>query len=162
MNQKNIVMMGTKKEILVDIKKLYRIKPVTSIMVTILIAFMLVLLIGTAMAFGENIKSNYLGAFSNLFFLWNVGFGLFQLIWRFSTSRKINKLLFPKLEQFINESDEKSYEETEIEVYEIVKSAYRGYTEKYNKLNKIYWLSIKLSVILTLIGAVIILLFNLR
>ncbi len=162
MNQENIEMMESKKEILEDIKKLYRIKPVTAIIVTIFTTFILMLFMGTVMAFGKNLKSDYFGAFSNLFLIWNLGFGLFQGIWRFSNSRKINKLLFPKLEQFINKSDDKSYDETEIEVYEMVKLAYGGYTEKYNKLNKIYWFSIKLSFGVPLIALVIWLLININ
>ncbi|WP_141550861.1 hypothetical protein [Bacillus sp. AFS041924] len=93
-------------------------------------------------------------------FAWNLGFGLYQGIWRLSNSRKINKVLFQKLEQFINESDEKSYDETETEVYEMVKVAYADYTEKYNKLNKIYWTSIKLSFVLPFIALVISLVYH--
>lgn len=61
-------------------------------------------------------------------------------------------MLFPELEQFINNSEQKSYDETNTEVYEKVKVAYADYTEKYNKLNKIYWTSIKLSIVLPLIS----------
>jgi len=64
-------------------------------------------------------------------------------------------VLFPKLEQFINESEKKSYDETEAEAYEMVKSAYMDYTEKYNKLNKIFWISFKISFVFPLIALVI-------
>ncbi|MFF2878612.1 hypothetical protein ACFVR2_20065 [Gottfriedia sp. NPDC057991] len=162
MNQKNIAMMESKKEILEEIKKLYRIKPISAIIVTFFTSLILMLLMGTVMAFGKNLKSDYFAAFSNLFLIWNLGFGLFQGIWRISNSRKINKLLFPKIEQFVNKSDDKSYDETEMEVYEMVKSAYGVYTEKYNKLNKIYWFSIKLSFGVPLIALVIWFLININ
>jgi len=84
-----------------------------------------------------------------------LGFGIYQGIWQFLNSRKINKVLFPKLEQFINESEKKSYDETEAEAYEMVKSAYMDYTEKYNKLNKIFWISFKISFVFPLIALVI-------
>jgi hypothetical protein len=64
-------------------------------------------------------------------------------------------VLFPQLEQFINESEEKSYDVTETEAYEKVKVAYADYTEKYNKLNKIYWTSTKISIAFLLITLVI-------
>ncbi|PGM49028.1 hypothetical protein [Bacillus sp. AFS053548] len=160
MSQKNIEMMESKRKILEDIKKLYRIKPITAIIVTIFTILIFMIFTGTVMAFGKNLKSDYFAAISNLFLIWNLGFGLYQGIWRFSNSRKINKLLFLKLEQFINKSGDKSYDETEIEVYEMVKLAYGDYTEKYNKLNKIYWFSLKLSVGVPLIALIIGLVIN--
>jgi len=155
MNQNITAMTKSKNEILEDIRKAYRIKPVTAIIVIFFTIFILMSIMGGLKEFGKILNSDYLGALINLFFAWNFGFGLYQGIWRLSNSRKINKVLFQKLEQFINESDEKSYDETETEVYEMVKVAYADYTEKYNKLNKIYWTSIKLSFVLPFIALVI-------
>jgi ABC-type spermidine/putrescine transport system permease subunit I len=148
-------MTKNKKEILEEIKKLYRIKPITAVMVLMVITFIFMTIIGAVNEFGRKLTSDFFSALLSLFFAWNLGFGLYQGIWQFSNSRKINKVLFPKLEQFINESEEKSYDETETEAYEKVKVAYAAYTEKYNKLNKIYWTSIKISIAFLLITLVI-------
>lgn len=103
------------------------------------------IIIGAVNDFGRKLTSDFINALISLFFAWNLGFGLYQGIWQFSKSRKINKVLFPKLEQFINENEEKSYDETKTELYEMVKVVYADYTAKYNKLNKMYWTSIKIS-----------------
>ncbi|UPM52722.1 hypothetical protein [Gottfriedia acidiceleris] len=153
-------MTKSKTEILEDIKKIYRIKPLTAFIYIILTTFILMLIMGAIKEFGKNLNSDFIEALISLFFAWNLGFGLYQIIWRFSNSRKINKVLFPKLEQFINKRDEKSYDETETEVYEMVKAAYSDYTEKFNKLNKIYWKSIKFSFVLPIIALVISLVYH--
>ncbi|PEC49628.1 hypothetical protein [Bacillus sp. AFS096315] len=155
MNQKISEIPKNKRAILEDIKKTYQIKPVISIIVIIFTTFILMWIIGAVNEFGKNLKSDYFLALNNLLIAWNLGFGLYQGIWRLYNSRKINKVLFPKLEQFINESEEESYDETEKKVYEMVKGAYADYTVKYNKLNKLYWTSIKLSFILPIITFVI-------
>jgi membrane protein insertase Oxa1/YidC/SpoIIIJ len=148
-------MTKSKHEILEEIKKLYRIKPITAVLVLIITAFIFMTIYGAVNDFGRKLDSDLVGALISLFFAWNLGFGLYLGIWQFSNSRKINKVLFPKLEQFINESEEKSVDETETEVYEMVKVAYADYTEKYNKLNHIYWTSIKISFAFPLIALVI-------
>ncbi|WP_142303682.1 hypothetical protein [Neobacillus soli] len=160
MEQQITVMTKSKKEILEGIKKTYRIKPVTVVIVLIVTVFILGTIFHEVNGFGRQLTSDFFGALISFFFAWNLGFGLYQGIWRFTNSRKINKLLFPKLEQYINNSEEKSYEETETEVYEMVKVAYADYTEKYNKLNKIYWNSIKLSFILPFSALVISLVYH--
>jgi hypothetical protein len=148
-------MAKNKKEILEDIKKSYRIKPVIAVIVLIVTTFILGTIFRAVNDFGRNLSSDFAGALISLFFAWNLGFGLYQAIWRFYNSRKINKVLFPKLEHFIKESEEKSFDETETEVYEMVKVAYADYTEKYHKLNKIYLTSIKLSFVLPFIALII-------
>jgi hypothetical protein len=71
------------------------------------------IIIGAVDNFVRGITSHFFSAIFNLLLAWNMGFGLYQVIWRIWNSRKINKVLFRKLEQFIKESEEKSYEETE-------------------------------------------------
>lgn len=127
MKQDGSAMTKDKKEILEDIKKPYLIKPVTAVMVLILTAFIFFLIIGAINNVGKNISSDFISALINLFFVWNLGFGLYKGAWQYLNSRKINKVLFPKLDQFINESKEKGYDETETEVYEKVKVAYTDY-----------------------------------
>jgi len=155
MNQHTTEIAKSKKDILEDIKKNYRIKPVTAIIVLILTAFAILLFFGEVNQFVRKLTSNFDDALFALFFAWILGFGLYNGIWRFFTSRKINKELFPKIEQLISESEEKSYDETETEVNEMVKVAYKDYTEKYNKINKIYWKGINLSFVLLAITLVI-------
>lgn len=138
-------MTKSKKEILEEIKKTYRIKPITALIVLIVTVFIFMTIISAVNDFGRQLTSDFISALISLFFAWNLGFVLYQGIWRFSNSRKINKVLFPKLEQFINENEEKSNDETEKEVYEMVKVLYADYTEKYSKINKIYWTSVKIS-----------------
>ncbi len=138
-------MLKSKKEIFEEIKKTYRIKPITAVIVSIITVFIFMIIIGAVNDFGRKLTSDFINALISLFFAWNLGFGLYQGIWQFSKSRKINKVLFPKLEQFINENEEKSYDETKTELYEMVKVVYADYTAKYNKLNKMYWTSIKIS-----------------
>ncbi|WML57727.1 hypothetical protein [Neobacillus sp. PS2-9] len=140
-------MTRSKKEILEEIKK--------PVIILILTAFTFIIIISAVNGFGRQLYSDFIGALINLFFAWNVGFGLYKGIWQFSNSRKINKVLFPKLEQFINDSQENSYDDTEAEVYEKVKAAYSKYTEKYNKLNKIYWISFKISFAIPVIAIII-------
>ncbi|WP_312472015.1 hypothetical protein [Neobacillus sp.] len=148
-------MTESKHEILEEIKKLYRIKPITAVMVLLVTAFIFMIIYGAVNDFGRKLDSDLVGALISFIYAWNLGLGLYLGIWRFSNSRKINKVLFPKLEQFINESEEKSVDETETEVYEMVKVAYADYTKKYNKLNHIYWTSIKISFAFPLIAIVI-------
>jgi succinate dehydrogenase hydrophobic anchor subunit len=155
MNQHTTEMTKSKKDILEGIKKTYRIKPVTAIIVLILTAFMLMLFFGEVNDFVRKLTSNFVDALFPLLFVWILGFGLYEGIWQFFNSRKINKELFPKIEQFISESEEKSYDETETEVNEMVKVAYKDYTVKYNKMKKIYWNFIKLGCVLLLITFVI-------
>ncbi|MBP0725809.1 hypothetical protein J5Y03_11565 [Bacillus sp. RG28] len=139
MNQPTTEMTKSKEEILGNIKKTYRIKPVTAIIVLILTAFAILLFFGEVIQFVRKLTSNFDDALFALFFAWILGFGLYVVIWRFFNSRKINKELFPKIEQFISKSEEKSYDETETEVNEMVKVAYKDYTVKYNKMKKNYW-----------------------
>ncbi|WP_217270007.1 hypothetical protein [Neobacillus endophyticus] len=153
-------MTKSKKEILREIKKPYRIKPVTVVIVLIVTVFILGTIFHLVNDFGRKLTSDLVGALISLVFAWNLGFGLYKGIWQFLNSRKINKVLFPKLEQFINESEEKSYDETEEEAYEMVKAAYANYTEKYNKLNKLYWKIINLSIVLLFIALVISLVYH--
>lgn len=148
-------MIKSKQEILVEIKNPYRIKSITGVFTLIVFALTFMIIIGAVKNFGRELTSDIFGALLNLYFAWNVGFGLYKVIWQFWNSRKINKALFPRLEQFINESEEKSYDETEAEVDEMVKLAYSDYTEKYNKLNKMYWLSFKVSSFFPLIALLI-------
>jgi hypothetical protein len=156
MKQHTTEMTKSKKEILEQIKTPYRIKPITRVMVLILIAFILVITFSAINHFVRVLlASDFVGALINLLYVWNLGFWLYLGIWRFFNSKIINKVLFQKIEQFISESAEKSYDETETEVYEMVKVAYKDYTEKYNKINKIFWNCIKLSFVLLLIVLVI-------
>ncbi len=155
MNQNVTSETKSKKEILGDIKKTYRIRPLSVVIILIGTAFILGTIFHAVNDFERNLTSDLVGALISLFFAWNLGFGLYQGIWRYYNSRNINKVLFPVLEQFINKSEQKSYDETNTEVFEMVKVAYADYTEKYNKLNKIYWTSIKLSIVLPLIALVI-------
>jgi len=155
MKQNTIEMTRSKKDILEDIKRNYRIKPITTIVVLILIAFSIMIIFGEVINFGKKLTSDFGGALFSLIFVWILGFGLYEGIWRFLNSRKINKVLFPKIEQFISESEDKSYDETETEVNEMVKVDYKDYTEKYHKINKIYWWGIKLSFVFLLISLVI-------
>lgn len=144
-----------KKEILENFKKTYRIKPIPAVIVLLVAYFILGTIFHSVNEFGNELTSHFVDALANLFFAWNLGLGLYHGIWRFYNSRKINKVLFPKIEQFINESEDKTYDETETEVYEMIKVAYADYTEKYNKFTKIYWTSIKLSLILPILALVI-------
>jgi hypothetical protein len=144
-----------KKDILEDIKKPYRIRTVTVIIVLIVTWFVIGTIFHMVKDIGRELISDFIGALINLFFAWNLGFGLYKGIWQFLNSRKINNVLFPKLEQFINESEEKSYDETEAEAIQMVKAAYADYTDKYNKLNKIYWTSLKISFAFPFIAIVI-------
>jgi uncharacterized membrane protein YoaT (DUF817 family) len=148
-------MTKNKKRILEEIKKPYRIKPITAIIVLVLTVISFMIIISAVGDFGRKLTSDFVGALISLFFALNLGLGFYQGIWRFLNSRKINKVLFPKLEQLINENDEKSYDETEAEAYVMVKEAYADYTVKYNNLNKIYRTSIKLSFVFPLIAMVI-------
>lgn len=145
----------SKKGILEEIKKTYRIKPITAVIVLFITVLIFMIIIGAVNDFGRNLTSDFINALISLFLAWNLGFGLYQGIWQFSKSRKINKVLFPKLEQFINENEEKSYDETKAEVYDMVKLVYADYTAKYNKLNKIYWTSIKISFAFPFVALVI-------
>ncbi|MFF2447388.1 hypothetical protein ACFVSW_09790 [Neobacillus sp. NPDC058068] len=147
--------MKSKKEVLEEIKKPYRIKPLTTVIVLIVTAFIFMTINGAVIDFGRKLASDFVGALISLLFAWNLGFGLYLGIWQYLNSRKINKVLFPKLEQFINESDEKSVDETETVVDKMVNAAYADYTEEYNKLYKIYWTSIKISFGFSLIAIVI-------
>ncbi|MDP4084576.1 MAG: hypothetical protein Q8934_08150 [Bacillota bacterium] len=160
MKQKIEEMRRCKKGILEDINHAYLIKPITVIIVLIGTAFILGTIYHTVKDFEKYMTSDFVGALINLLFAWNLGFGLYQGIWRYSNPRRINKVLFPKLEQFINKSTEKCYEETETEVHEMIKIAYTDYTEKYNKLNKLYWKSIKISFVFPIIALVISLVFH--
>ncbi|MEH7096622.1 hypothetical protein [Neobacillus vireti] len=155
MEKQIIEIKKSKQDILEEIKKLFRINPLTEVIVFVVTACILGTIFHVIKDFGMQLTSDFMSAFINLFFAWNLGFGLFQGGWRLYNSRKVNKVLIPKLEQFIGESEEKSYAEIEAEVYEMVKVGYAEYTEKYNKLQRIYWTSFKLSFALPLIALVI-------
>jgi amino acid transporter len=155
MKQDVIEMTKSKKDILEDIKKTYRMKPVTAVIVIILIAFVLMIIFSSVNNFGKKLASDFVGALISLFLAWNMGFSLYLGIWGFFNSRKINKVLLPQIEQFINDSSEKSYDETETEVNEMVKVAYKDYTEKYNKIHKNLWNSVKLGFVLLFIALII-------
>ena len=143
------------------IKKPYRIKPITASIVLIVAVFVIISIIGAVENFGKELTSDFVGALISLFLAWNLGFGIYQGIWQFLNSRKINKVLFPQLEQFINESEEKSYDETEAKADEMVKAAYTDYTERCNKLNKTYWTSFKISFVFPFIALLISFVFHL-
>ncbi|MGE8207313.1 hypothetical protein ACQKP0_22750 [Heyndrickxia sp. NPDC080065] len=145
----------SKMEILEEIKKTYRMKPITVVIVLIATAFAIMTIIGAVNNFGRELISDFISALISLFLAWNMGFVLYLGAWEFLDSRRLNKVLFPKLEELINESEKKSYHENEAEAYKMVKEAYADYTDKNNKLHKIFWNSIKLSLVFPFIAIAI-------
>lgn len=148
-------MAKNKRAILEEIKKPYRINPISASVVLIVTAFILIFIIGGVKNFERELTSDVVGAFISLIFAWNFGFLLYLGMWRFLSSRKINKVLFPKLERLIFESDKKNYEETEVEADAMVTIAYSEYKTKNNKLKQNYWTSFKFSFSILLIALAI-------
>lgn len=128
-----------KQNILKEIKKPYRTTLFGKIFLTLFIGFFILIFLKTVIVFILHPKHVSLdfNTYSEVSWTFIFFSGLYHEIWKFTSSRRINQVLFPQIEQLISHSEGQSYEETEFEAMEMVKVAYSDYSDKYQKRRKI-------------------------